>query len=297
MISHRFKAMGTTVTLYGPRSEDFAAAASITEATFETEEQRFSRFRPDSELSRVNRRAGRPTWISEGFAQVVQLALDASERTDGLFDPTVLHALEGAGYDRDLDEVLARSPFIRPALTPSPVATAVRDTVRLEGNSLLLAEGVGLDFGGIAKGWTADRAAEAASDMLGWAMVDAGGDMRLSPGAAGMVVAIEDPQVEEETLTQLTLDSGALATSSTLRRHWGRDLHHLIDPRHGVPSRTGVLQATAWGATCAEAEVNAKWALLAGRPVLDRIGALLLMEGGEIVTNLPCGVVPREESA
>lgn len=302
MLSHAFRAMGTTITLYGPDSADFAAAASLTEAAFESEEQRFSRFRPDSELSLVNRSAGRSTTVSEGFAEVTRLALAAADRTGGLFDPTVLHALEDAGYDRDLDLVLEGAPASR---APLPLPVTHRGSgprsVRIQGNTLTLPQEVGLDFGGIAKGWTADRAADAAAAILGWAMVAAGGDMRLSFSPTyppeGMVVAIDDPQNDGEVLTHLTLESGALATSSTLRRRWGPGLHHIIDPRRSLPSRTGVLQATAWGANCAEAEVNAKWALLAGRSILDRVGALLLMESGEIITNLPCGVAPGEETA
>lgn len=302
MLSHAFRAMGTTVTLYGPDSADFTEAASLTETTFESEEQRFSRFRPDSELSLVNGNAGHPTTVSESFAEVTRLALAAADRTGGLFDLTVLRALEEAGYDRDLDLVLegasaarARRPFPVTGRTPGP------GSVRVQGNTLTLHQDVGLDFGGIAKGWTADRAAEAAAAILGWAMVAAGGDMKLAFSPTyppeGMVVAIDDPQNEGEVLTHLTLESGALATSSTLRRRWGPDLHHIIDPRRSLPSRTGVLQATAWGVDCAEAEVNAKWALLTGRSILDRVGALLLMESGEIITNLPCGVAPGEETA
>lgn len=311
MESRSFRAMGTTITLYGPESTasgsgpmqpgPFDEALELVRGIFETEEQRFSRFRTSSELSLVNEDAGTPTRVSDGFAEVLALALDALDRTGGLFDPTVLRALENAGYDRDFDNV----PFDYTSTAGSrqhPSGETSRElnaneAVTLHGSTVSLTPGVGLDLGGIAKGWTADLAAGAAASVLGWAMVDAGGDMRLTSGSDGFVIAIEDPQLAGEALTHLTLEAGALATSSTLRRRWGTDRHHIIDPRTAVPSHTGVVQATAWGATCAEAEVNAKWALLAGRPVLDRIGALLLMEGGEVITNLRCGTAPRKESA
>jgi thiamine biosynthesis lipoprotein len=212
-----------------------------------------------------------------------------------LFDPTILRALEDAGYDRDFDEV-SKVDSHRQARTKTSQQLATT-AVTLDGNTVRLAPAAGLDFGGIAKGWTADLAADAAASVLGWAMIDAGGDMRLSPGSEGIVVAIEDPQCLGGAITHLTLESGALATTSTLRRRWGADRHHIIDPRTALPSRTGVVQATAWGATCVEAEVNAKWALLAGRPVLARIGALLVMEGGEVITNLRCGTAPQKASA
>ena len=105
--------MGTAVTLLGPAGAEVDAlntAARRVEARFEELEQRFSRFRPSSELSRVNRSAGAPTRVSEGYAEVVRFALDGAERTGGLFDPTVLPALVAAGYDRDFDELTAHGP-------------------------------------------------------------------------------------------------------------------------------------------------------------------------------------------
>lgn len=309
MESRSFRAMGTTITLYGPdstgagsgRSRPFDEALGSVRDIFEAEERRFSRFLASSELSQVNEGAGSPTRVSDGFAEVLALALDAFDRTDGLFDPAILRSLENAGYDRDFDDVTF-DDVPEAGSTPRPASEAARtprvsESVTLHGNTVSLAPGAGLDFGGIAKGWTADLAADAAASVLGWAMVDAGGDMKLSPGGDGIIVAIEDPQLTDQALTHLTLEAGAVATSSTLRRRWGAHRHHIIDPRTAIPSHTGVIQATAWGATCAEAEVNAKWALLAGRQVLDRIGALLLMEGGEVITNLRCGTAPRRASA
>ena len=102
-----FRAMGTEVSLYGPDDDAFDEAFAAIGRVFETEERRFSRFRDDSELTAVNRLAGRWVPVSTPFERVVRLALDQASATGGLFDPTVLHAVMAAGYDRDFDEVLA----------------------------------------------------------------------------------------------------------------------------------------------------------------------------------------------
>jgi thiamine biosynthesis lipoprotein len=142
-----------------------SSAAGAIRRTFEREERRFSRFRADSELSRVNAADGRSIRVSTPFASVTRLALDAAASTGGLFDPTVLGAMEAIGYDRDFDEVLAGA---RGMLQPTDPCGRWRD-VRLHDDVLRLPGGVGLDLGGLAKGWTADLAAERALDAgLPW---------------------------------------------------------------------------------------------------------------------------------
>jgi thiamine biosynthesis lipoprotein len=152
----------------------------------------------------------------------------------------------------------------------------------------MMPDGVGLDLGGIAKGWTADRAAEHVRRLAPWAIVDAGGDLRAVGDlpADGLQIGLEhpfDPQVEA---LRLALTEGALATSSTVRRSWGPNLHHLIDPRTGRPAATDVVQATTWAPLCAEAEVRAKVALLRGMAALDEIAATLVLEDGTIMTSM-----------
>lgn len=285
---HRFRAMGTDVDVLADADvarDVIGTAIERVEAVFAREEMRFSRFRPDSELSQVNARSGGWTRVSAGFATLVGFSLGAARRTGGRFDPTVLDAVVSAGYDRDLDEVLAGA---RVALRPArPCGRWVE--VELDRDRLRLPEGVGLDLGGIAKGWTVDRAAEAAVRAgLPWALVNAGGDLRLAGEVptAGIRVGVEDPYDPMQELMRLVLTEGALATSSTTRRAWGPGLHHLIDPSTGAPAATGVIQATAWATTCAEAEVAATQALLEGEAFLDRSAAVLVTDDDRIVTNL-----------
>jgi thiamine biosynthesis lipoprotein len=291
--------MGTLVTLIAPAPEttrsdrDVRAAYGSVRSTFLREDLRFSRFRHDSEISRVNASAGGMITISKPFRKVTRAALAAADETNGLFDPTVLPALLAAGYDRDFDEVLAGA---RLALHPPEPCGRWRD-IRLEGCELYLPAGAALDFGGIVKGWTVDRCAKRVAKLVPWALLDAGGDLRLigSPPGGGLDIGVEDPDDPASEILRLRLREGALATSSVQVRAWGPDLHHIIDPRTGLPARTGVTQATAWAKSSAQAEVRSKWTLLAPEAILDRFPVAVVRDDGVVVTNVTEGAATRKE--
>ena len=293
-----FRCMGTIVTLIAPdppgrrEREAIDEALAIVKRTFDREDERFSRFRAGTEISRVNAAAGNWIRVTKGFLEVLELALEAARVTDGLFDPTVLPALLAAGYDADFDEVLAGA---RLALHP-PEPCGRWPEIEVDGRNIRLPEGVAIDFAGIAKGWTVDRAAARVKHLLPWALVDAGGDMRVvgRTQRGGLSIAVEDPYDAGGEILRLSLERGALATSSVTARSWGPGMHHLIDPRTSRPADTGIIQATVWAPECAGAEMGSKWALLAGDAVLDRIPALLVHEDGSALTNLVDGKGPFE---
>ncbi len=302
-IRRTFDAMGTHVQLIAApgSSEALVQRAAVTVAhIFETQEARFSRFRPLSELSLVNAKAGHWTPISRPFAELTRRALEAAEVTDGLFDPTVLRALKAAGYDRTYSEVLERTRSeipedeeiaqirdeARALLIKGAVACGAWRDIELDDDRIRLPEGAELDFGGIAKGWTVDQAAEAVAH-LPWAIVDAGGDLRIvgQTQPDGLDIAVEDPEARGVEALRLRLTAGALATTSVTVRSWGPGAHHVIDPRTSLPAMTAVIQATVWAETCTEAEIWSKAALLTGTPILERLPASLVLESGEIITN------------
>lgn len=285
MLRHAFRAMGTSVTvvLDDERTPAKAVADAIraVEATFVREERRFSRFRGDSELSRVNAAAGSSAIVSAPFAELVRFALRQAAASGGLFDPTVLGAVTAAGYDRNFDDLLAGA---RDALRP-PVACGRWSEIELRGRVLRLPLGVGLDLGGVAKGWTVDLAAAAAvGSGVPWALVNAGGDLRIAGDAPPVEVVVEDPADRSAAIAHLSVTGGAVATSSTTRRAWGGGRHHLIDPRTGGPSDTGVVQATVWAPTCALAEIAAKRTLLGG--ALGADPAVVVRDDGNVSMNL-----------
>jgi thiamine biosynthesis lipoprotein len=243
-----FRCMGTSVTLIAPLPGSrpvgarFEEAFEIVRRTFVREDERFSRFRNGTEISLVNASAGAWTSVSAPFLKVMQLALEAARITDGLFDPTVLPALLALGYDRDFDDVIAGA---RLALHP-PEPCGRWQEIESNDGQIRLPPDVALDFGGIAKGWTVDKAARRVKRFLPWALVDAGGDLRIvgrSP-RGGLSIGVEDPLDSGEEILRLRMERGALATSSVTMRSWGPGIHHLIDPRTGRPADTGVVEAT-----------------------------------------------------
>ena len=285
MIRSDFRAMGTSIRVVtGEASPDLITKAERSiEDTFRTEERRFSRFRSDSELSRLNAAAGRSVRVSAVLADVLGIALRAAQETDGLFDPTVLNALAAAGYDRDFDEVVAGA---RGVLHPARPCGRWREIV-VDGDRVRLPSGTGIDLGGLVKGWTADLAASRALDAgLPWVVVNAGGDLRVAGRAPLLSVAVEDPDDPDRELGRLHIDHGGLATSSIRSRSWGEGSHHLIDPRTGAPSRTELVQVTAVGATSADAEVAAKAILLGGTEAIEG-AALTVWSDGHVEVHVP----------
>jgi len=269
-------AMGTTLSVYGP-DDGFVAGADAVIETFRVEEQRFSRFRADSELSMVNARAGGWVTLSHGFESLLRACLAEAAATGGAFDPTVLGAIEAAGYDRDFDEVIRSARLV----LHRPVPCGRWTEIELAAGSVRLPTGVGLDLGGIAKGWTVDLAVERAlASGMSWVLVSAGGDLRVGGRAPQLAIDVEDPADPSSAIVTVQIDRGALATSSTAKRSWGPGLHHVIDPRTGAPATTDAVQVTSWAPTCAEAEVAATVALLRGtRAVADAPSVIVGRDG------------------
>jgi thiamine biosynthesis lipoprotein len=245
-----FAAMGTEVELL-LEGDDVALLAEV-EAEFQRLEGVLSRFRPDSELSRLNE-AGEGH-VGPELLEVIELAVRARAASGGRFDPTVHDAVVAAGYDRSF-ELLDGSPGASMhARTGGAVA------IDRAAGRVALEPGYRLDLGGIAKGWAADRAL-AVLASAGPALVNAGGDL----AAAGRVwpIAVE---AAGGAIT-LGLEDGGVATSGRDRRTWGVEgeaRHHLIDPVTGLPAEGDVSTVTVAAGSAAEAEVLAKTLFLAG---------------------------------
>ena len=297
---HTFRAMNTGVTAWLWSESPLAPVRlAEVETLFALAEAELSRFRPASGLSRLNARAGMGAQaISPLLLGVLSAALDAAAASDGIFDPTVLTALRQAGYDRSF-ELLASGNGKTAAQDEKPGRIGWQQA-RLDQarRTAELPAGLGIDLGGIAKGWVVDRAA----DMLGsWgaALVDAGGDLRATapPGGEAWPVAVQDPFDETKELLVIGLTQGAIATSSIGKRRWerhGQTMHHLIDPRSGRPSESDLHTVTVLASTATEAEIAAKVALIlgqhAGRHYLDERGLAGVLIGVnrklELVGNL-----------
>ena len=247
-------------------------------AWFEQWEDSLSRFRPESELSRLNRSAGQWFSLSETLWQVLRRAQLAERFTRGLVTPVVLDALEAVGYDRSFELIAGQGAAPANNGSTQPHSTLSQHHAINTGaiaydpkrRRVRMPAGMRLDFGGIAKGWAADMAARRLS-KFGPALVDAGGDVATSQSKSdgqGWPIALENPlEPDPEKQTLIVLGGGAVATSGRDYRRWqkgGRMQHHIIDPRTARPAETDVLCASVVGPSAAEAEVAAKVALILG---------------------------------
>ena len=198
-----------------------------------------------------NASAGRWVEISSELEALLRESLRAFETSAGLVNVAVLPAMAAIGYTRPLAEGTPTATEQRPSPVP-----ALPDVLSVRPGAARLDPGAGIDLGGIAKGWMADRLCE----MLGPnSLANLGGDI----SAAGEGAAGGGWPVGLAGVTVLLRDRGA-ATSSVRKRSWGGDNHHLIDPRTGMPARTGLEEVSVIAANGLDAEVVAKTALLVG---------------------------------
>jgi thiamine biosynthesis lipoprotein len=272
----RFRCFGAHCTVLvrgaGPVGSPFQAAA-LARRRLEAWHRRFSRFDPDSELSRVNWDPRSTVGVSPAMALFVKAALGAAALTGGLVDPTLVEQLEQAGYSGDLDrksvalaDALRAAPARRPA-APDPRGRWRQVSVDAAARTLTRPPGVRLDSGGIAKGLFGDLLAAGLYGHAAFA-IDAAGDVRFG-GADGLArpVRVASP-LDDSILHTFELVRGAAATSGISKRSWvdssGRPSHHLLDPATGRPAFTGVVQVTALAPTGTEAEALSKAALLSG---------------------------------
>lgn len=251
-----------------------AGLADEARARIDELEGRWSRFREDSEISELNRRAGTAVEVSAETVELIERALDAWRISGGSFDPTLLGAVIRAGYDRTFDAI---GPSAAPGVS---VLLNGADRIVVEGRSITLPAGVGFDPGGIGKGLAADLVVGGTLDSGAEGVcVNMGGDVRVAgpgPGGEPWTIAIEHPWLAEP-LALVGLTGGAVATSTTLRRTWqvGDSIrHHLIDPQTGLPSDTDVNLAAVIAAETWAAEVLAKAVVLRGSAhPFDNLGA------------------------
>ncbi len=292
--------MGTRVRiLVGPPAREGVdapeTAADRVEKFLREYEARLSRFRADSELSRLNADPREEVPASELLRSAVKAAIEAAELSGGLVDPTLLEDLRSVGYEQrwtgderiDLAEALeGERPEPHPA-SPAPQQRWREIEVDDEAGVIRRPAGLQIDNGGSGKGHAADLASELLEGFEHWA-VDCGGDIRIG----GELAAEREVEILDAFTGQpgdsITVRRGAVATSGLRSRIWrsadGSPAHHVLDPSTGEPAFTGLVSVSALAPTALEAETLAKTALLSGpagaRRILARHGGITVDEQG-----------------
>jgi thiamine biosynthesis lipoprotein ApbE len=268
--STQWRALGTSVVVAAADEATLAEACDAVVVEIGAIDQACSRFRDDSDLSRLNAVAGSPVAVSPLLASALRVALRAAHLSDGAVDPTVGRSMLAIGYDADFGAVAPdgpqlRAPFVRASgwrsieVTGDPaVVTVPRGTI--------------LDLGATAKALCADRAAAAAHAATGaGVLVNLGGDISVAgePPPGGWTVRVtDDHAAAEDVPAQLvTMHTGGVATSSSTVRRWrrgGADLHHIVDPRSGTPAESPYRTVSVAASTCVDANTAATAALVRG---------------------------------
>jgi thiamine biosynthesis lipoprotein len=308
-----FQAMGSHVRLLvgepGPGMVPAVAGAEQARRFVEEFDATLSRFKSDSELSRLNADERERVPASELMRRAVEAGVYAAERSDGLVDPTLVGEIEDAGYVASragmaglpLSEALADAPARRPA-HPRPDRRWREFGVDDAAGEVVRPAGLRFDTGGTGKGLAADMVA---ATLRGYSrfIVDCGGDIRIG-GADALVhpyeVFVEHPFTGGRAHV-LRLGSGGVATSGINVRIWrdadGRFAHHLLDPDSGEPAWTSLVGATALGDSALEAETLSKAALLSGpeggREILAERGGFLIHDSGRVELVGALAVAPR----
>jgi thiamine biosynthesis lipoprotein ApbE len=274
-----WRALGTQVRVVVTDAQYLPEARIMLEADCAEVDLACSRFRADSEICAL--RGGRAQQVSSLLAEAIAVALRAAALTDGDVDPTVGAAMAAIGYDRDFEDIQPAGPDAQITVAKVP---GWRE-VSLEGRMLTMPEGVSLDLGATAKAWAADRSAARIARRLGCGvLVSLGGDIAVAGPApeAGWRIRVQDVTGDPGDPPQgpcalVAIRDGGLATSSTRARRWQRGgdvLHHILDPRTGLPAEPVWRTVSVAAGTCADANAASTAAVIRGRRALGWLAGL-----------------------
>jgi thiamine biosynthesis lipoprotein len=293
----RWPALGTTAEVHVTQAAALSEACALVTAELERIDRACSRFRPDSDLERVNDGAPRAVAVSELLIEAVEVGLRAVRVSEGYVDPALGTALLLAGYDRDFERLGLPIDAKRMRIRAHRLAGWRTIEIDRKRSTISIGRGVRLDLGATAKALAADRAVAQVYRATGvGALVNLGGDLAVAgapPAGGWRVFVTEDHRSSLDAPGQLVeIVGGGLATSSVARRHWladGEARHHIIDPYTGAPARSCWRTVSVAAATCVDANVASTAALVRGESavvwLLDaRLPARLVGNDGAVRT-------------
>ncbi len=252
-------------------------------ALFRDFESRYSRFQKNNELWELNE--SNSCVVSDELFEILRQAKHYFTLTNGLFNPTLLLALEEEGYAG------AYQGQKVPAWKPADLSQLV---LRPKTNTVQKPKKLKIDLGGIGKGFVVDKVSTMLRASFENFLVDAGGDIFASGenkvDNQKWGVEVENSSSDESDLTLLLLQNNGVATSGSNRRHWKKSVtpkHHLIDPSTGKSSTSDLITATVVAKNATEADIFAKTLFLLGK---DQ--AIIFCQKN----NLPALLITKDQS-
>lgn len=244
--------MGTYITITaagkGLTEEQATRAINAGFAEVTRVDELMSTYKPQSQLSEVNREAGiKPVKVDPEVIEDTEQALATARATGGAFDPTIgplVSAWKIGGKD-------ARIPT-QAEIDKARALVDYRQVVvdRANGTVFLKKKGMSLDLGGVAKGYASDRAVEAMKKAgVKGGIVACAGDIRAfgtRPDGSPWGVGIQHPRDKDAVIARVELRDAAISTSGDYERYFIKDgvrYHHILDPRTGYPAR-GLMSLT-----------------------------------------------------
>jgi thiamine biosynthesis lipoprotein len=268
-VSYRIRALGTRAELVVTDPGVLVAAAAMLRSELDLIDRVASRFRADSEISRLQRADGEWTVVSPHLFEVLVVAVRVAEATDGAVDPTVGGALSLLGYDRDFSEIANGVDGGLPASRPVPGWKSIE--IDTSTRRVRVPAGAHIDLGATAKAWVADRVAGQVHGRYGCgALVSLGGDVAVAGPAplGGFRIGLGDISGGVPTGGAVAIGAGGLATSGTAVRQWrlgGHLVHHILDPSTGQPVEPIWRTVSVAAATCVDANAASTAAMVKGR--------------------------------
>ncbi|MFQ5770111.1 MAG: FAD:protein FMN transferase [bacterium] len=256
-----------SITIYAHHEPDkWREQVAATFEAMQRIENLTSSYRDASEIGRINLRAGQaPLKVSPDVLEIVREAQEVSAMSQGAFDITIL-PLQRLWNFKSPEPVV---PMVN-AILEKRRFTDFRKIVIDDSTIFLPEKGMGMDLGGIAKGYAVDRAVDILKSM-GYQdfLVAAGGDLRAISGpltAGRRKIWVRHPRRRDSFFATITIDEGAVATSGDYEKYFeinGKRYHHILNPKTGYPS-SPVVSVTIVAATTSLADAFATAAFVLG---------------------------------
>jgi len=265
--------MGTTAHIIVVSQDSAERHCEKARTIIERCEEQWSRFRPHSEVSKINQAAPNLVTTNLETIKLLSLSVDAWVLSEGIYNPSILNSMKQAGYNNSFEDL---NPVINQEehLPGNPKLIEVFSEIL----AVKIPEGSQIDLGGIAKGYTSDLIAdELIADGVEGCLINIGGDLAARGNCldrAGWKINLECLGSEENVT--ISIKTGAVCTSSILKRNWvvnGQVEHHLRHPITGQKIETDISTVSIICENARQGEILAKIFLFKGTAQIDQLCA------------------------